>query len=60
VTRRDDADREWLTKAELRPPRPVGDALDGLARRLGVGRNDWRVIERLDDILGQHVPRHLH
>ena len=35
MSRRDD-ERQWLTKAELRPPRPVGDALDGLARRLGV------------------------
>jgi predicted nucleic acid-binding Zn ribbon protein len=33
--RRWDDDREWLSEAERRPPRPVGDALDGLARRLG-------------------------
>jgi predicted nucleic acid-binding Zn ribbon protein len=33
--RGDANDREWLTEAERRAPRPVGDALDSLARRLG-------------------------
>jgi predicted nucleic acid-binding Zn ribbon protein len=27
---------EWLSDAERRPPRPVGEALDALAQRLGV------------------------
>lgn len=49
-----DAGGEWLTDAERRPPRPVGDALDALARRLGApaASSLSAVFTRWDEIAG--------
>ncbi len=59
-SRFDGREREWLTKAERRPPRPVRDALDSLARRLGVptASSLGAVFSGWDDAVGPHVAAH--